>query len=437
VKEFLVYSEKLTNRLTYTTRFIFQECMDLKLVVTDNLNFYRTSNLPRICYHSQRIASGIHIPDSGFLNETGIRRDAAIVLRTNKYPVLFPVKTDADFSFDLFAAVFFMISRYEEYYVLPPDSYGRFDPALSLAGQHDFLQTPVVDLWIRDLAELLKDRFPNLQVETGKFTFIPTIDIDNAWAYRHKGFLRTAGSMLRALTTGRHNELIERMKVLNGEEQDPYDTYDTIISLHKQLPTPLVFFILFARYGQFDRGINPANRYFIELIRRMHLHGKIGIHPSVRSADDRHVFHSELIGLDEVLGERILWSRQHYLRISLPATYENLIKAGINRDFSMGYASAPGFRAGTSRSFLFYNLAREEETTLRVVPFQVMDRTLKDYLGLGHQDSKDVIRDLIASVKSVNGTFCSIWHNESFSDKGEWKGWTDVYKQMLLMIQNQ
>jgi hypothetical protein len=64
-----------------------------------------------------------------------------------------------------------------------------------------------------------------------------------------------------------------------------------------------------------------------------------------------------------------------------------------------------------------------------------MDRTLKDYLGLDHQDSKAVIRDLVASVKSVNGTFSTIWHNEAFSDKGEWKGWLDLYREMLLMIQ--
>jgi len=436
LKELILYAEKLTNRLTYTARFVFQEYMGLKLILTDNMKLFQASVLPGVSYHRERIASGFHIPASGFLGETGIRRDAAGVLGSARYPVLFPLETNADMPFDLFAAVFFMISRYEEYYGLPTDRYGRFDPLRSLAGEHGFLQTPVVDLWISHLAEKLKKRFPGLQVSTGTFSFLPTIDIDNAWAYLHKGFFRSAGAMLRALSRGKYSEINQRMKVLDRQKKDPYDSYDTIISLHEQYALKPVFFILFARYGQYDKGINPGNRHFISLIRKLQSHGKIGIHPSVRSVTDRFVFHKELLGLDEITGERIMWSRQHYLMINLPGTYEILAKAGIDRDFSMGYASVPGFRAGTSRSFLFYNLPREEETSIRIVPFQVMDRTLKDYLGLNHKDSLTLIRELVTSIKSVNGTFCTILHNEAFSDEGEWKGWLDLYKEILTMTIN-
>jgi hypothetical protein len=122
--------------------------------------------------------------------------------------------------------------------------------------------------------------------------------------------------------------------------------------------------------------------------------------------------------------------------VNFPDTYERLVEAGIGQDYSMGYASVPGFRAGTCKSFLFYNLAREEETSLRIIPFQVMDRTLKDYLGLSPQDSMAVIRELVDAVRTVNGIFSTIWHNDAFSDTGEWKGWAGLYREMLAYIQN-
>jgi hypothetical protein len=42
-----------------------------------------------------------------------------------------------------------------------------------------------------------------------------------------------------------------------------------------------------------------------------------------------------------------------------------------------------------------------------------------------------MILHTIKVVKSVNGEFISIWHNESLSDKGRWQGWRKVYEEMV------
>ena len=41
------------------------------------------------------------------------------------------------------------------------------------------------------------------------------------------------------------------------------------------------------------------------------------------------------------------------------------------------------------------------------------------------------IKQLVDAVRMVEGTFVSIWHNDAFSDHGEWEGWKEVYLQML------
>jgi hypothetical protein len=135
--------------------------------------------------------------------------------------------------------------------------------------------------------------------------------------------------------------------------------------------------------------------------------------------------------LRSVLNKDISSSRQHFLRIVLPSTYRNLIEQDITDDYSMGYAALPGFRAGICTPFNFYDLDLEIETKLRIHPFAVMDGTLNDYLGLTPADAIDHIKALIKEVKKVDGTFISLWHNESLSDQKRWKGWKRVYEQLI------
>jgi len=90
-----------------------------------------------------------------------------------------------------------------------------------------------------------------------------------------------------------------------------------------------------------------------------------------------------------------------------------------------------GFRAGLTVPFSFFDLARNEPTNLRIHPVAVMDVTLKDYGRLNPQQSLEIISQVVQKIRSVNGEFVSLWHNESLSDSGRWKGWRVVYEEML------
>ncbi len=68
-----------------------------------------------------------------------------MVSRSSKSPVLEFIRqillfleTDGDFPFDIFAAAFFLMSRYEEYLSFQPDEYGRFPHQASLAFKGKF-----------------------------------------------------------------------------------------------------------------------------------------------------------------------------------------------------------------------------------------------------------------------------------------------------------
>jgi hypothetical protein len=157
----------------------------------------------------------------------------------------------------------------------------------------------------------------------------------------------------------------------------------------------------------------------------------MGIHPSYYTVENPDLLKTEIENLEKVLNVDIHRSRQHFLRLVLPDTYQNLIENDIEDDFTMGYAALPGFRAGICDTYNFYNLDLETETKLRIHPFAVMDGTLNDYLKLSPDGAIKKIEQLMNEVKKVNGTFISLWHNEALSDEKRWKGWRKVYESML------
>ncbi|MGB1316835.1 MAG: hypothetical protein ACPG5W_01445, partial [Flavobacteriales bacterium] len=55
----------------------------------------------------------------------------------------------------------------------------------------------------------------------------------------------------------------------------------------------------------------------------------------------------------------------------------------------------------------------------------------KYYMKLSPEESKAHITELVKTVKSVNGTFISLWHNETLSNVGLWAGWRDVFTHMV------
>ena len=114
-------------------------------------------------------------------------------------PVFFQTTSDSDLPFDIFAASFFLVSRYEEYLEFAPDEYGRFQASSSLAFKNGFLEKPIVDLWAKELAKAFLKRFPTLVFRRNEYKALLTIDTDQPFAYLGKNLFRSIGGLLRDL----------------------------------------------------------------------------------------------------------------------------------------------------------------------------------------------------------------------------------------------
>jgi hypothetical protein len=197
--------------------------------------------------------------------------------------------------------------------------------------------------------------------------------------------------------------------------------------VNKQNHISPVFFFQVGRYGRYDKNIAPSSPAMRKLIQKIASEYPLGIHPSYQSNENTDLLRDEIATLNGIINKPVTRSRQHFLKLSFPETYQRLISFGITDDYTMGYANLPGFRAGTCTPFPFYDLSMEQETALIIHPFQVMDGTLNQYLKLSPLEAIDYISKINAEVRKVNGTFVSLWHNESLSEMREWTGWQDVF----------
>jgi len=344
----------------------------------------------------------------------------------------FPVyNKDSVLPFDPFAASFYLVSRYEEYLPYIKDQYGRFHAKESMALKQGFLKKPLVNIWAKEIATVISKKHKEFKPKAKKFKHIPTIDIDIAYSYRLKGTLRTTGAYLKSLFQLDFYTISERTKVLLGLNDDPYDTYSYQIEIHKKYDLEAIYFILFADYNEYDKNIHVQKTGFHKLIKSLADYAGVGIHPSYSSNTNFKKLKTETELLSDILKYEITMSRQHYLKIDLPITYRNLLNLDITNDYTMGFAIEPGFRAGICNSFNFYDLDMDRATALIVHPFAVMDGTLRDYKKMEPDKAIEEIKSIIDETKAVDGEFISLWHNESLSEAGRWKGWRRVYEEML------
>jgi len=396
---------------------------------TDEMQFLAYSG-PRLVYGGEPLAGELCFAAAGLLFNRSIEGVEPGFEKERKG--LFPVfGQQAALTFDPFAAAFYMLSRYEEYLPFRKDNHGRFSAAGSIAYRHGFLHRAVVNEWAATVAELLQNRFPGLIPHQPAYRFIPTIDVDQAYAYRHKGILRTAAGYARDLFRFGFDTMKERTAVISGKMPDPFDSFGQLQQLHDDYGLQAVYFFLFADYGPFDKNLPVHNLGFRQLIQEVADYNLVGIHPSYASSQQPLRLKNEVDALAQALKTEITRSRQHFLKLQLPQTYRSLINCDIREDYTMGYADLPGFRAGVCTPFPFFDLDLDAPTSLMVFPFVFMDGTFKDYLKTDDSEVVENARPYIEEVRKHNGTLITLWHNETHGGSGRWKAWPQIYEEIL------
>ncbi len=430
----LIYTPVITSRCEYVFKLILKEELGIKYEVTTDLKIFEEYEQEKINYSFKRNNNELYIQSSSLLFEQGIKQTDISIKKKFRTTVLFINDSSCDLGFDIFSAVFYMLSRYEEYLPFTPDKYGRYRSSDSLAYRNKFLQQPVVNNWINIFKNILSKRFSSLQLKVSSFNYIITYDIDVAYAFKGRNISRLIGSTIADIAQLKFKNIFNRICSLCNIQKEPWDVYDLLNEKIVKNKIHSIFFFLLADYSKYDKNITHTHSLMKALVNKISAFSEIGIHPSFKSSAIPKTILMEKKRLEKLSEKNIYKSRQHFLKFILPDTYNHLIEAGITEEYSMGFADIPGFRAGTCKSFYFYDLKNEKSTNLKIFPITVMEGSFINYLQMHPTEALSYIFKLIEEVRIVNGTFISIWHNHTLSETNMYKGWRNVHDKMIERI---
>ncbi|PCI33770.1 MAG: hypothetical protein COB60_07255 [Flavobacteriaceae bacterium] len=427
----LVYTHKITPRVNYIFKHIFVRILQMPVSFTTKVEEFVAHSGPKITYTKAPLGTEFFIRSHDLLFEQGVNDVEINIQKWGDEPCFFSTGDASTIPYDIFAASFYLLSRYEEYLPFVTDEHERFSPEQSLAYKNGFLEKPVIDIWAYKFLELLKEKFPRYEYPKRTFKFISIINVSKVFAFKHKGLIRTFGGFINDFFTLRWVNLWNRFLVVFNFKRDPYNTFTHLLKLQKETGIETLFFFLISNYTTFDTNISTTSATYVSLIKSVGDYAKVGLLSSYFTYNNSSKLKKEKNKLESITNVPLYRSRQHYLRLNFPDTYESLLDLDILEDYSMGYNTAVGFRASSCTPFYFYNIDLEIQTPLKLFPFAVSDRALNTILDYTVDESLVKITTLKNEVKKVNGTFITVFHNESVGNYGEWEGWKTVYKNIV------
>ena len=424
-----IYSAAESSRLKYIAGVILGDILGLSWeVITDKR---KLGKQPVINYSQGKLTGGFKITPDPIMFENGISRKDLVIGSWKELPVFFQTSDDSDLPFDIFGASFFLVTRYEEYLPSEHDEHGRYKAKESTAYRNGFLDRPVVDMWCREFSRCLLKHFPNLVFRRSEYRSLLTIDTDTPFAFLGKNIIRSFGELIHP-AKGHQETVNERYRVITGEQKDPFDVFDYMIDNIEKHNTDSRFFFPVGNRSKHDENPSWRNEEYRKLIRRIAARYEIGLHPSYTAGSDGSLIGEEISRLNSITSKNISISRFHYLKLFMPDSYSRISQSGISEDYSMGYHDEPGFRAGIARPFYFYNVTKDVQTKLLIIPFQIMDVMLSDYKKLEPPMAKEIIGNIIAETRKAGGLFVSIWHNTSLVDDQKGRGWREAFEYTLI-----
>jgi hypothetical protein len=338
---------------------------------------------------------------------------------------------------DVFGSALAMLTRYEEALPGERDSYERYPADAALAVREGFLGIPLVDAYVELLWAALHRVWPRLRRSEPRPRVLLSHDVDDPLATLG----RSTGALVRQLVgdVARRRDvglLVRRARALGDRrrghlDRDPHNTFDFLMDVSERHGLRSAFYFLSnndvnPRGGRFDLVDHPWVR---ELMGRVHRRGhEVGFHAGFGTFRDARRTAEEFDRLREAAEregvQQSRWGgRQHYLQWANPATWRNWEEAGLDYDCTLGFSRAVGFRTGTCHEYPVFDLHARRPLALREQPFQVMDVTLFEHLGMTPDAAHAAVLEIARACRRFRGDLGLLWHNDSVLRTGRQKRW--------------
>ena len=424
----LIYAPKLPNRLQYTFKVVLQNWCGWRVRFTLSRAEYDACEEPKLAYvPSPEAFDGDWLAHT-LLFENELEKE---YYETNQsFKSLFPGGSAISKGIDWFAAIFFNISRYEEWINPHRDEYGRYEPHESILYKQGLLDRPIVDEWVKDLQTYLIERFPVLASTAfqRRYQAAFSIDVDRPFLYKGRCLFNRIAVLGKSAVEGRWMDFNQHLRVWLKREKDPYDQFESM-AYHASLEgyNPIYFF----HVGSYEEPDKNVRWDYAAYGRKIRMVAEAGWHASVRSMSALKYGQKELNKIRTCRREGISRVRQHYLVDELIHRPRQLEEMGITADYSMGYAQQNGFRAGTGYAFPHYDFITESALSIVHVPFAIMESAFQNYLPYQSKEMWQQWDELIQQAKKANSRLEIVFHWHSLSDHGPYEGWRSIFNKLV------
>jgi hypothetical protein len=327
---------------------------------------------------------------------------------------------------DLPLSILLTLSRWEESLSTQRDRHGRFTASQSVSSRDAFLHRPIVDEYGLAFLQALTYIYPSWPEPKRSLRVKLSHDAD------HIGIPFDWKQVVRHTTHygNPKNSCRELWSFLSGGAPAELRAVRDIAALSIKRRLDASVYWMASDPGNQDSGYDPRLPLVRSVIQWLDDNNiENGVQPGYETFRSPAKLRREVAALREVLGDRPLGGRQHYLRWC-PETWIHWETSGLSYDSTLGFADRIGFRAGTCIPYRPWLFALNRPADLLEIPLLVMDGTLFVYMKLDQERSLREVRDLLARCQAVGGVFTLVWHNNNLLDPR----YRSLYLELLAQI---
>lgn len=328
---------------------------------------------------------------------------------------------------DIFAASFFMLTRWEEYVNKARDTHDRFPATESLAYKQGFLDRPIVNEYVEELKSKLLKLDSNLKFKIHNSKLFISCDVDQPYdctVENLKNLIRVCvGDILKRKSIKEFAKRVRRyiFNKLRNYKYDKNYTFDWYMDVCEKTGVKAAFYFIPTSIENQNGCYELQDKKIQDLLKYIDSRGhEIGVHGSYQTYQDKEKAKLQKNMLDDTLSnlgisQKIVGNRQHYLRWDSSITPSVLEYAEFKYDTTGSYADKPAFRDGVCYDFSMFDILNRKKLAIKQRPLIVMECTVIDnvYMGLGYsEEALQVMKELKQKCFKYNGNFSLLWHND-------------------------
>lgn len=328
--------------------------------------------------------------------------------------------------YDFFAIVFSLISRIEERLESKKlDRYNRYSIYSDMLYSNNLLDCAPADYAMQALAKIIFQE--NKIMYKTKYNIVPTHDVDSLKSY-HNPLLPLRYAIGDFFKRRQPLSAFKRLKAyIPGE---PQNSFNFLMDQSEKNNLKSSFFFMgptkesensdyCLRYPQL------LNTMVHNILKRGH---KVGFHPGYLTYNNSSKWRKQKTGLEKITNTIVTEGRQHMLQYNIESTPRIWDQNNMTIEYTLSYPEKPGFRNGTSRPVVQYDLVNRKKMNLLSIATSIMDFGFFDvkYNDYDISEALNLCIPVINICKKFNGSLVILIHTGK-----NYKKCNEFYEELL------